>query len=275
MTQEEKAKKYEDALANARQEYNTTENVERKQWLEELFPELKESEDERIRKWIIGVLATYEHDKNLRDAALAWLEKQQKTTEHKVEPKFKVGDKDNWELVHEFVEKFGRIPKDEDELNVLVEYILKQKSKLKVGDWVVYDHRTYKVVELPKEGYINLGLRRNGKITFAPFTYCRLWTIQDAKEGDALVCKGNIKNSNGVKYERICLFNNLDNAFFTLTKTSNYTEEYDIDVNIDYPANTVPATKEQKEILFMAIKEAGYEWNAEKNELMKNNIYTQ
>ena len=41
MTQEEKARKYDDALANARQEYNTTENVERKQWLEELFPELK------------------------------------------------------------------------------------------------------------------------------------------------------------------------------------------------------------------------------------------
>ena len=34
-------KKYKDALANARQEYTTTENVERKQWLEELFPELK------------------------------------------------------------------------------------------------------------------------------------------------------------------------------------------------------------------------------------------
>jgi hypothetical protein len=36
--------------------------------------------------------------------------------------------KDNWELVHEFVEKFGRIPKDEDELNALVEYILKRQK---------------------------------------------------------------------------------------------------------------------------------------------------
>ena len=36
--------------------------------------------------------------------------------------------KDNWELVHEFVEKFGRIPEDEDELNVLVEYVLKRQK---------------------------------------------------------------------------------------------------------------------------------------------------
>lgn len=36
--------------------------------------------------------------------------------------------KDNWELVHEFVSKFGRVPKDEDELNVLVEYILKRQK---------------------------------------------------------------------------------------------------------------------------------------------------
>jgi hypothetical protein len=34
--------------------------------------------------------------------------------------------KDNWELIHEFVNKFGRMPKDEDELNVLIEYVLKR-----------------------------------------------------------------------------------------------------------------------------------------------------
>ena len=97
----------------------------------------------------------------------------------------------------------------------------------------------------------------------------RLWTIEDAKNGDVLICKGNIKNSNGIKYERICLFNNLNNAFFTLTKTSNFVEEYDIDVNIDYPDNTVPATKEQKEILFMAMADAGYAFDFEKKELKK------
>jgi hypothetical protein len=82
-----------------------------------------------------------------------------------------------------------------------------------------------------------------------------------------LFYRENVKYSDGIKYERICLFKNLDNAFFTLTK--NYVEEYDIDVNIDYPDNTVPATKEQKEILFMVMKEAGYVWDTEDKQLKK------
>lgn len=74
-------KKYKEALENARQEYDTTENVERKQWLEELFPELAESEDERIRKWIINEIKIKHHnldedDADFVDKAIAWLEKQ-------------------------------------------------------------------------------------------------------------------------------------------------------------------------------------------------------
>ena len=49
--------------------------------------------------------------------------------------------KDNWEFVHEFVEKFGRIPKDEDELNVLVEYVLKRQ---KPSTWSEKDDRIRK-----------------------------------------------------------------------------------------------------------------------------------
>jgi hypothetical protein len=49
--------------------------------------------------------------------------------------------KDNWELVHEFIETFGRIPKDEDELNVLVEYVLKRQ---KPTEWSKEDERMYR-----------------------------------------------------------------------------------------------------------------------------------
>lgn len=74
-------KKYKEALANARQEYNTTENVERKQWLEELFPELADSEDEKIRKELIFYLGDMPEDTELRNGVtnrdvLVWLEKQ-------------------------------------------------------------------------------------------------------------------------------------------------------------------------------------------------------
>ena len=75
-------KKYKEALENARQEYNTTENVERKHWLEELFPELAESEDEKIRKVLIELVKCNERSgyKLLNNvptsSMLAWLEKQ-------------------------------------------------------------------------------------------------------------------------------------------------------------------------------------------------------
>ena len=72
-------KKYKDALANARQEYNTTENVERKQWLEELFPELGESENEMIRKELIRETKGSEErlfEVITNEEFIAWLENQ-------------------------------------------------------------------------------------------------------------------------------------------------------------------------------------------------------
>ena len=72
------------SLEKAKQEYNTTTSEDRKQWLEELFPELRESEDERIRKAVFnffnrgaknGEQTNGVYDKDI----LAWLEKQSYT----------------------------------------------------------------------------------------------------------------------------------------------------------------------------------------------------
>ena len=149
----------------------------------------------------------------------------------------------------------------------------KVEPKFQNGQWIVWQNKCYKV------NYNGCGYElvdQNGLSTSLEYgtvdESAHLWTIEDAKDGDVLVCKGDIKYSNGIKYEKICLFNNLDNAFFTLTKTSNYKEEYDIDVNIDYPDNIVPATKEQKEILFMAMKEAGYEWSDKNRKLSHSKV---
>ena len=79
MTIEEKAKAYDKALEKARQlcAYPTTKPFISD--LQDLFPELAESEDERIRKSIIELLNevhfTFKHyDIN---KMLAWLEKQE------------------------------------------------------------------------------------------------------------------------------------------------------------------------------------------------------
>ena len=145
----------------------------------------------------------------------------------------------------------------------------KQEPKFHEGEWITNGDYIWIIVGVKPLDYVLQS--QDGNIVDDTISHVdeqfHSFTVADAKNGDVLVCNGNIKNSNGIKYERICLFNNLDNAFFTLTKTSNFVEEYNIDVNIDYPDNTVPATKEQKEILFMAMKDAGYEFDFEKKEL--------
>lgn len=82
----EKVEAYDKAVEKARQEYNATENVERKQWLEELFPQLNENKDEKFRKYILkcceetiqandrGLELSMDTTKKLKN----WLEKQDK-----------------------------------------------------------------------------------------------------------------------------------------------------------------------------------------------------
>lgn len=78
--------RYDEALAKARAGKS----------LEEIFPELKEREDERIRKAIIDALNSHGNSINLlssrgysMDDAISYLEKQK---EQKPTPKFKIGD---------------------------------------------------------------------------------------------------------------------------------------------------------------------------------------
>lgn len=83
---EEKAKRYYEIIKKANKMHN--ENCEIcKACLEELIPELAESEDERIRKWIIeniqetlDVDGFFEGQKTMAKESIAWLEKQSKAS---------------------------------------------------------------------------------------------------------------------------------------------------------------------------------------------------
>lgn len=230
--------KYEDALGWAKAIYPNMPK-EDKEDMEIIFPELVESEDERIRMWLEGLIETMpDNSIEFRDVrridVLHWLEKQGEKPTDEVKPMFREGD-----------------------------WIIRSAKTSEYNTYLIKKVKNYYVCE-------NLKGQR------VVFTFndvhknFKLWDItKDAKKGDVVVCKGDVKYSNGVKYESICLFNNLDRAFYTLTKFSNGLEEYGIDENICYPDNTIPATKEQKEILFMAMKNARYEWDADKKELNK------
>lgn len=88
----------------------------------------------------------------------------------------------------------------------------------------------------------------------------RLWTIQDAIDGDVLVedsCMFIIKKLNNDRSAVVyyCLHN--DGEFDV-----NFTLVFDV-------ASTHPATEGQCDLLFMKMKEEGYEWNTDKKELKK------
>ena len=92
------------------------------------------------------------------------------------------------------------------------------------------------------------------------------WTIEDAQAGDILatldyiiIFKGHLKNDGGVSY---CHYD-----FGAQNPQFNYNE--DRNWYFGKEAVVSPATKEQRELLFAKMKEAGYSWDPEKKELSK------
>lgn len=87
MTQEEKARRYDEALEIARDYYKANiklDEVEENLVLEDIFPELQESEDERVKNELINAIrGLWENDAlpmplsvERKDKWIAWLEKQ-------------------------------------------------------------------------------------------------------------------------------------------------------------------------------------------------------
>ena len=96
---EEKAKRFDEAIKKAKSKIkNDKDHVLYEDDVVEIFPELKESEDERIRKAIIEHFegshsSMYPYKGFIKEQILAWLEKQgEQKPDDKVEPKFKIGD---------------------------------------------------------------------------------------------------------------------------------------------------------------------------------------
>ena len=90
-----------------------------------------------------------------------------------------------------------------------------------------------------------------------------LWTIKDAKDGDVLYFSD----------DTIVLFKDLYNS--STFHSYCYIEDGVFDISKDEMPDWwegegfYPATKEQREMLFTKMREAGYEWDDEKKELKK------
>lgn len=228
LTIEQKAERYDEISKEVKDFFDGKQKMysDVKQTLNHLFPELKESEDDRIRKDIIRVLKgeiSFVSEKE-NEKYIAWLEKQGR--EEKIDNQNCVNPTNNSE------------PKFYEE------------------DWITIDNPC-QIISIDKSGnYIVLYCNDEFETHVLSKDFCEshyhLWTIQDAKAGDVLFGRYGIFIFMG-KGNGYCGVLS-DDTFINKTGNNEWTEEL------------YPATKEQRDFLFKKMRKAGYEWDADKKE---------
>ncbi len=298
---EEKAQRYDEAIEQLRAMMPNWERLSYngKTFLQDItyiLPELQESEDEMIRRVLIQ--ETKGSEERLFEAVtneefIAWLEKkgeQKISFSLPTEGEFPYnnpadtldGEIENiWEKLscdnkftatkdgfHEVVVHFVNWYEKQGEQKTTD----KAEPKFEVGDWTVskLDGKARQILGVHHDRYNNYYVVEDDEYNINE--YDRLhhhWTIKDAKEGDVLSfndghgndCIELIKSITDKKIE----------FWFCLTNGNRY-EVFDGNLpytNLASRKDATPATKEQRDLLFAKMKQAEYEWNAEKKELKK------
>ena len=143
----------------------------------------------------------------------------------------------------------------------------KGEPKFKIGDWIAAAVYTWRVTGIKRLDYILQS--QNGDTVDDTISYVdeqfHLWSIQDARDGDVLVCddnktpfifKGLLDHHHPNCPVAYCGIDN-ENEFIVSSGISWWDD-----------CKVEPATREQRELLFSKMKEAGYEWNADKKTLV-------
>ena len=279
LTIEQKAKRYDEAIRESGKIIdfctggaNIPECVSVKATIEHIFPELTESEDEKIRKAIIEFFELQDDNTTYslipKKDIIAWLEKQrgQKTVDEIAKEVCKnrasattflksAGIMNEKGELAEQYRQDGQNPADNVEL------------KFNVGDWITNGKFIVgQIISVDKEyyHYICNGIEQPLYISNAHNYH--LWAIQDAKDGDVLF------TSSTASHETF-IFKSIDErgnvkCYFAYDSEDGFREgKYHF---IGKPTfMTHPATKEQRDLLFQKMHEAGYKWDAEKKELKK------
>lgn len=107
-----------------------------------------------------------------------------------------------------------------------------------------------------------------------------VWSINDAKDGDVIVCDinkaeigGDVEKLPNITLTIFIYQNVTKDQDFIHSYCSLYDGSYLVLQNRMYynmfVYNIQPATKEQRDLLFKKMKEAGCKWDSEKKELVK------
>lgn len=255
---EQKAKRYDEAIkrledimnGKSQKTFMFTQGL-----FDYIFPELKESKDEKMIQYFKD-LAPFDKAEELYEKygfshkdAIEWLEKK--------------GEKKH---------QYNSRPRYVGEGELLGKKAVKIEPKFKVGDWVVSPNGVYWHIDAIQNSryQVSSDLGNCAEWPLNTNIYHK-FTIQDAKDGDVLCCESGWT----------CIFKALDNHTNTFSSycfmdsdkwfcnTGSECHTLNKEFMKAYHREIKPATKEQRDLLFQKIKEAGYEWDAEKKEVKK------
>ena len=290
LSTKEKAQRYDEAIKRGLDciiQAQATEMVTRQDILDEIFPELKDIEDEKIRKdlkklvelcfrWdfiTIGESTTM----------LNWIENKgnysiivreikrrkeilsrEKNNSINYKDKLSLGGK--IEMLEELLVFFNEMQDDQKYDDIITDSENNEdkefEPKFHKGQWIVKENvGVYKVIEVCECWYDVVDDKdQHYSISFDDEYMCHLWTIKDAKDGDVLIANGCV-----VIFEKIDGLNIKCHCYFHYIG-------FEPSLYIDSLQNQTafrPATKEESERLFRIMKEDGYEWSSEQRKLIK------
>ena len=143
------------------------------------------------------------------------------------------------------------------------------EPKFKKGDWIACDADSFTLsIKSLKDG--NYYFHQGASLPIKDIDeHYHLWTITDAKNGDVLVM-----DKTPINHESIFIFQKINEAsviHYCYYFNDNGEEVFGKRISNNIIGHTNqsfhPATREQRNLLFQKMKEAWYQWDADKKEL--------
>lgn len=289
------AKEYKEALERAKLAIKECGNNKgRISMIESIFPELGDSEDERVRKDIMILVKDWwdrvnKDNISTKEEMITWLEKQGEPIDKNRLAKcvlievansimrwldancaegnmclsnMECEDIENavrnadWEKVYGYMKKKLERQCEQKPTD-------KAEPKFKFGDWIVNNNsKDVFLIKSTNSGYCTLESIK-GNIISPCLPPCEseshIWTIQDVGDGDVLYSP---------MHHLIWIYK--DDKHYYVCINLNYTSNnISVDGSISIPNDVCPATKEQRDTLEKAMADAGYTFNFDKKSLKK------
>ena len=232
-------------------------------YIDENCPELKESEDEKIRKTLIELVKCNERSGYTSfngvstDSILAWLEKQNNNNKPDFRERYKKMTESEW-FKKTYEDKSCGID------NVSIDEADKIKPKFHKGEWIIFNGSILLVNEVV-QGYYRT-ISRDGIYNSYDWSIdyaARPWTIEEAKDGDILT---------SYDHRYYVIFKEIDGldigCYCTFYINVGSIPTFCIDT-LQNKANFHPVTDKEREFFLEKVNEFGYNWDCENKKLFK------